>query len=91
MLAGDHGTGIGQDLLDRVLQADPAFLWVEHSNARAVAFYRCNGLGFDGLTTVDPLAPAITDTLMVRRWSRGTARLRSVPASFRYSPPASSG
>lgn len=45
-----HGSGIGQQLLDAVLDPDePAQLWVAEQNARALAFYRRNGFATDGI------------------------------------------
>jgi len=64
--ASHYGTGIGQALLDAVLQNQPAMLWVAKENPRAVAFYLRNGFAFDGEEQVDPIAPRITDARMVR-------------------------
>jgi ribosomal protein S18 acetylase RimI-like enzyme len=51
VLASDHGTGVGQMLLDRVLPAGtPAQLWVAEHNPRARRFYERNGFGADGAT-----------------------------------------
>lgn len=61
-----HGTGVGQRLLEAVLGADPAMLWVAQQNPRAIAFYRRNGFEFDGIEKDDPRAPLITDARMVR-------------------------
>lgn len=49
-----HGTGIGQALLDAVLEPGPAQLWVGAENARAIAFYRRNGFHPDGATDAMP-------------------------------------
>ena len=62
----EHGTGIGQALLDDVLGSGPAMLWVARENPRAVAFYRRNGFAFDGTEQTDPGAPMITDARMLR-------------------------
>lgn len=48
VLAGHHGTGAGQALLDAVLGDEPARLWVLDGNARAIAFYERNGFRDDG-------------------------------------------
>jgi ribosomal protein S18 acetylase RimI-like enzyme len=64
--ASEHGTGIGQALLDETLGVDPAVLWVARQNSRAVAFYRRNGFEFDGTEKIDPTAPMITDARMIR-------------------------
>lgn len=64
--AAQHGTGVGQALLDSVLGTDPAALWVAKQNPRAIAFYVRNGFAFDGTEKVDPMAPAITEARMVR-------------------------
>lgn len=50
-LARVHGSGAGQGLLDAVLGARPAQLWVADDNARAIAFYRRNGFSADGATS----------------------------------------
>ncbi|MBN6749417.1 GNAT family N-acetyltransferase [Micrococcus luteus] len=66
VLTAQHGTGLGQALLDRTLGSEPAMLWVALENPRAIAFYRRNGFEFDGAEETDPAAPAITDARMVR-------------------------
>lgn len=68
VLASQHGTGVGQALLDAVLGDEPAFLWVEKTNARAQAFYRKNGFALDGVEKVeeDGNWPGITEVRMVR-------------------------
>lgn len=42
-----HGSGLGQALLDAVLGDRPASLWVAEQNPRAIAFYRRNGFSPD--------------------------------------------
>ena len=42
------GTGVGQELLDRVLTVGSCSLWVLEANVRAQAFYRRNGFEPDG-------------------------------------------
>ena len=49
-----HGTGVGQDLLDAVI--DPfvtTALWVADPNPRAQAFYSKNGFIADGTIKTD--------------------------------------
>ena len=64
--AAHYGRGVGQVLLDDVLGAERAMLWVARENPRAMAFYIRNGFQFDGAEQVDPHAPAITDARMIR-------------------------
>ena len=64
--AAHYGNGAGQALLDEALGSDPAMLWVAKENPRATAFYIRNGFQFDGVEQVDPYAPAITDSRMIR-------------------------
>lgn len=64
--AAHHGAGVGQMLLDEVLEGRPSVLWVAKENPRAVAFYLRNGFRFDGTEQIDPHAPSITDARMVR-------------------------
>lgn len=66
VLASQHGTGVGQALLDETLGTAPAMLWVAKENPRATAFYLRNGFRFDGTEQRDPHAPLITDARMVR-------------------------
>lgn len=54
VLADYHGTGIGQSLLDAVVEpASPAQLWVAEDNPRARRFYERNGFRPDGARFVD--------------------------------------
>ena len=48
VLAADHGTGAGGDLLAAVIGNDHAALWVADPNPRAQAFYRKHGFRPDG-------------------------------------------
>ncbi len=66
VLAVHHGTGVGQRLLEASLGDEPAVLWVEKTNARAITFYRRNGFDFDGAEQVDESLPGITAVRMVR-------------------------
>jgi GNAT superfamily N-acetyltransferase len=55
VLAGRHGSGAGQALLDAALGSSPAFLWVAADNPRPHAFYRRNGFTPDGTKELYPL------------------------------------
>ncbi|RZT64053.1 acetyltransferase (GNAT) family protein [Microcella alkaliphila] len=67
VLAGHHGTGIGQQLLDAVVTAeDDTVLWVAKRNPRAQAFYRRNGFRFDGTVKPDDRVPTFLEARMVR-------------------------
>jgi GNAT superfamily N-acetyltransferase len=67
LLAGRHGSGLGQRLLDAVLGDAPAFLWVADDNPRARAFYARNGFVPDGTTKVGPVAGTpVLEVRMVR-------------------------
>lgn len=46
--ADQHGSGLGQDLLDAVLPSGPASLWVAQENPRARAFHARNRFEPDG-------------------------------------------
>lgn len=48
VLGEQHGTGIGQELLDAAIGTDPAYLWVAADNPRARAFYERNEFLADG-------------------------------------------
>ena len=52
LLAAQHGSGLGQDLLDAIVGDRPASLWVAEENPRAIAFYRRNGFTPDGARQV---------------------------------------
>jgi GNAT superfamily N-acetyltransferase len=64
LLADWYGTGAGQLLLDAVVGAAPASLWVADDNPRARAFYARNGFQPDGTSKTGPLVG--TDVLEVR-------------------------
>jgi GNAT superfamily N-acetyltransferase len=50
VIAADHGTGAGRELLEAVIDAaEPASLWVADPNPRAQAFYRKHGFVADGM------------------------------------------
>jgi ribosomal protein S18 acetylase RimI-like enzyme len=49
-----HGSGAGQMLLDALIGAEAAFLWVLEDNPRAQAFYAKNGFVADGTRKLMP-------------------------------------
>jgi GNAT superfamily N-acetyltransferase len=53
LLAREHGSGLGQKLLDAVIGTQAAQLWVMRGNDRAIAFYRRNGFQPDGVEVTD--------------------------------------
>ncbi|WP_219816429.1 GNAT family N-acetyltransferase [Arthrobacter sp. 4R501] len=54
VVAAEHGTGAGADLLDTVVGPDDsAALWVADPNPRAQAFYRKHGFVADGTVNVE--------------------------------------
>lgn len=61
-----HGSGIGQALLDAVLEEEPAQLWCAKENLRALAFYRRNGFTPDGTEKVDTDFGDLTEVRLVR-------------------------
>lgn len=52
LYAAQHGSGLGQALLDAAVGDRPASLWVAEANPRAIAFYRRNGFTPDGARQV---------------------------------------
>lgn len=66
VLAAHHGTGIGQQLLDAAIGAEPAQLWVARDNPRAMAFYRRNAFAPDGVEFADPSLDNLVELRMVR-------------------------
>jgi len=66
VVESEHGTGVGQSLLDEIVGTDPAMLWVAKENPRAIAFYRRNGFELDGAEQVDSGDSGITSVRMVR-------------------------
>jgi len=61
-----HGTGIGQALLDEVARHDPLQLWMAKDNPRAFAFYQRNGFVFEGTERVDRAAHDLEEIQLVR-------------------------
>jgi predicted GNAT family N-acyltransferase len=54
VIAADHGTGAGRELLEAVIDAaEPTALWVADPNPRAQAFYRKHGFVADGTVQVE--------------------------------------
>ena len=66
VLASDHGSGVGQELLEAVIGNDPAQLWVASANARARRFYERNGFQPDGVEFIDPDIDGLVEIRMVR-------------------------
>jgi GNAT superfamily N-acetyltransferase len=48
LLDSHHGTGVGQQLFDAVVEPGAGYLWVAADNPRAHGFYTRNGYGPDG-------------------------------------------
>ncbi|MET4705020.1 GNAT family N-acetyltransferase [Frigoribacterium sp. UYMn621] len=61
-----HGTGIGQALLEAAGREDPLQLWMAKDNPRAYAFYRRNGFVFEGTERVDSAADDLEEIQLVR-------------------------
>jgi len=63
-----HGTGIGQQLFDAVVEKDePVYLWVAEDNPRAHRFYVRNGFQLDGASHTEPfLGETLTEVRFVR-------------------------
>ncbi|WP_226963842.1 GNAT family N-acetyltransferase [Nostocoides sp. F2B08] len=66
VLAAWHGRGVGQALLDTVLDARTAELWVARDNLRARVFYTRNGFEPDGDERVDADFDGLVEVRMVR-------------------------
>lgn len=66
LLATEHGSGLGQALLDAALGDRPASLWVLADNPRAIAFYRRNGFEPDGEERVDERFGSVREVRLVR-------------------------
>lgn len=67
LLRAHHGSGLGQRMLDAVLDNRSATLWVAKDNPRARAFYRRNGFALDGTEKPDDDVPSFIECRMVRR------------------------
>jgi ribosomal protein S18 acetylase RimI-like enzyme len=66
VLSTHFGTGASQALLDAVVGAESAQLWVAAENPRARAFYRRNGFVPDGEAKVDPDLNDLAEVRLVR-------------------------
>lgn len=65
VLDANHGTGVGQALLEAAIGDRPAYLWALADNPRAHAFYRRNGFVPDGAEKFDELWE-VTEVRFVR-------------------------
>lgn len=61
-----HGTGIGQALLNAAARQDRLQLWMAKDNPRAYAFYRRNGFVFEGTERTDSTANDLEEIQLVR-------------------------
>ncbi|MFC4555957.1 GNAT family N-acetyltransferase [Georgenia faecalis] len=66
VLAQEHGTGLGQALLDTAVGDAPCFLWVAEENPRAHAFYRRNGFEPDGAREIAERWGGVAGVRLVR-------------------------
>ena len=64
--AAQHGSGLGQELLDAVVGDRPASLWVAEQNPRARRFYERNGFTADGARTVLESWEGLVEVRLVR-------------------------
>ena len=64
--AAQHGSGLGQALLDAVLADRPASLWVAEQNPRARRFYARNGFAPDGARQVVEALEGLAEVRLVR-------------------------
>jgi len=64
--AAQHGSGLGQALLDAVIGDRPASLWVAEANPRARRFYERNGFRPDGTRAVVESWEGIAEVRLVR-------------------------
>jgi RimJ/RimL family protein N-acetyltransferase len=66
LLESQYGSGLGQALIDAVLDARAASLWVLADNPRARAFYARSGFVPDGTIKTDPQWGAVDEVRLVR-------------------------
>ncbi|GAB3387229.1 GNAT family N-acetyltransferase [Humibacter soli] len=66
LLSAAQRSGLGQRMLDAVLEDRPAQLWVLRGNERAIGFYERNGFWADGVEFVDPADPGLVEIRMAR-------------------------
>jgi GNAT superfamily N-acetyltransferase len=64
--AAQHGSGLGQELLDAVLGDRSASLWVAEQNPRARRFYERNGFTPDGAREVLESWEGLVEVRLVR-------------------------
>ena len=64
--AAQHGSGLGQALLDAAIGDRPASLWVAEANPRARRFYERNGFRPDGTRAVVAAWEGIAEVRLVR-------------------------
>jgi GNAT superfamily N-acetyltransferase len=64
--AAQHGSGLGQELLDAVVGDQPASLWVAEQNPRARRFYERNGFTSDGAREVLESWEGLVEVRLVR-------------------------
>jgi ribosomal protein S18 acetylase RimI-like enzyme len=64
--AAQHGSGLGQALLDAALGDRPASLWVAEENPRAQRFYARNGFVADGTRALLESWEGLAEIRMVR-------------------------
>lgn len=69
--ASEHGSGLGQRLLDTVADDRSIGLWVLDSNERALRFYRRNGFTLDQARRPSDYAPGHDQLRLVRPAPRG--------------------
>src|SRR5690242_4399244 len=75
--AADHGTGVGQALLEAVIgPAETAALWVADPNPRAQAFYRKHGFAADGTVRSEDGIREIRMVRGVQHYESGGSHLR---------------
>lgn len=65
-LESEYGSGLGQALLDAVLDPGPAMLWVAENNPRAIRFYERNGFTLDGVRRENEQFPLLSSVRMLR-------------------------
>jgi GNAT superfamily N-acetyltransferase len=64
--AAQHGSGLGQALLDAAVGDRPTSLWVVEANARARRFYERNGFTADGAREVLESWEGLVEVRLVR-------------------------
>ena len=64
--AAQHGTGVGQALLNAAIGDRPCAVWVAEDNPRARAFYARNGFRPDGARLIDPRMEDLAEIRLLR-------------------------